>query len=301
MIHEAAAHGADYVKIQTLRSRELTHRARFDEGERKGDGTVRVIKRPYSAEVERLQKLDLSADDEAWFVDECRRAGVAPMTTIFTRQAARDAESLGYPAVKVASYDCASFPLLRDLTTRWSRLFVSTGATYDDEIVQAAKILQSVTFDFLHCITVYPTPMGELHLRRMEWLRRFVPRVGFSDHTKPEADGLWASKIALALGASCIERHFTVLQADQTRDGPVSITPVMLSELRDFANRTRPERMDILKREYPRWEESLGHAQRELSHAELLNRDYYRGRVASKVGGRDIYNWEDSRLLQSHL
>ncbi|MBX2916340.1 MAG: N-acetylneuraminate synthase family protein [Cyclobacteriaceae bacterium] len=291
MIYSAAEHGADYVKIQAIRSRELTHRERFDEGVTE-NGTVKVIKRPYAPELERLSKLDLSLDVERWFVEECWKAGVAPLTTAFTRTAAAEIKDLGYEAIKVASYDCASFPLLEYLRKYWNTIFVSTGATHDEEIEQAAAILQGTNFSFLHCVTMYPTPMEELHLRRMTYLRRFTNKVGYSDHSKIADTDLWASKIALALGADCVERHFTILEPHETKDGPVSINPKQLKELRVFADRDRQERMAIITKEYPQWVNSLGQANRPLSQAELLNRDYYRGRFASKVKDKVIYNWE---------
>jgi N,N'-diacetyllegionaminate synthase len=293
MIHEAAAAGADYAKIQAIRSREVTRRERFEEGEVDANGTRRTIQRPYAPEVARLAKLDLSLDDEAWFVDECRRAGVASMTTIFTRTAAREIKDLGFTAVKIASYDCRSYPLLRDARRWWSTIICSTGASLDAEIARAAEELRGTDFTLLHCVTIYPTPLEELHMRRMDWLRRFTPKVGFSDHTAPGATGLIASKIAFALGAECIERHYTVLRPDETRDGPVSITPAQLRELRDFADRPRTERMELVRRERPDWEAALGKVQRPLGPAEWLNRDYYAGRFASKIGGRDVFNWED--------
>lgn len=292
MIHAAAENGADYVKIQAIRSAELTHRDKFDEGVEE-NGTVKVIKRPYQAEFERLSKLDLSLDDEAWFVEECWRAGVAPMTTAFTRTGAREVKDLGYEAIKVASYDCSSYPLLSELAEYWSTIFVSTGSTYDHEIANAAKVLEDVDVTFLHCVTIYPTPLHELHLRRLSFLRQFSANVGYSDHSKPKETQLKASKLALALGANCVERHFTILEDDQTKDGPVSITPAMLAELREFADMSRKDRMESIKAEYPNWEEALGSATRPMSHAELLNRDYYRGRFASRVGEEFIYNWED--------
>lgn len=293
MIRTAAENGADYVKIQAIRSRELTHRVRFDEGVTE-NGIVKVIKRPYDHEVERLAKLDLSLDDEAWFVEECLSAGVAPLTTAFTRTAAREIRDLGYEAIKVASYDCASYPLLRELKKYWNTMFVSTGATYDAEIDQSATVLQGSNFTFLHCVTMYPTPMEDLNLRRMSYLRRFTPKVGYSDHSKIADTDLWASKIALALGADCIERHYTVLGPHETKDGPVSINPAQLKELRIFADLCRAERMAIINKQYPHWKKSLGQSSRELSSAELLNRDYYRGRFASKVGDKVVYNWEDA-------
>lgn len=291
MIYAAAENGADFVKIQAIRSHELTHRERFDQGVTE-NGVIKVIKRPYQPELERLSKLDLSLDVERWFVEECWKAGVAPLTTAFTRAAAAEIKDLGYEAIKVASYDCASFPLLEDLKKYWNTIFVSTGATYDEEIEQAAKILAGTNFSFLHCVTLYPTPMEELHLRRMSYLRRFTNKVGYSDHSKIADTDLWASKIALALGADCIERHFTILEPHETKDGPVSINPKQLKELRQFADRDRSERMQIINKEYPNWHLSLGRSNRLLSHAELLNRDYYRGRFASKVRGKVIYNWE---------
>lgn len=297
MIHKAAENGADYVKIQSIRSAELTHREKFDEGVTDPDGTVQVIKRPYGPEKERLSKLDLTIEDEAWFVQECLAAGVAPMTTAFTRSVVNDIKDLGYEAVKVASYDCASFPLLEDLKKHFSTIFVSTGATYDEEIAKAAEILRGSNFHLLHCVTIYPTPLEDVHLKRMSFLRKFTHQVGYSDHSKPSTTGLWASKIALALGASCIERHYTVLPPDQTRDGVVSITPDQVKELRQFADLSRFEMMEIIKKELPEWHKTLGQPTRNLSHAELLNRDYYRGRFASKINNEVVYNWEDKPVL----
>jgi N,N'-diacetyllegionaminate synthase len=296
MVHEAAENGADYVKIQSIRSAELTRRERFEEGVTGSDGTQIAIRRPFAPELERMKRLELSVDDEAWFVDECLRAGVRSMTTAFTRQVARDVRDLGFDGIKVASYDCASFPLLRELREAFSTLVVSTGATFDAEIEQAAKILRTGSFVFLHCVTIYPTPVEEFHLRRMQWLRRFAPSVGLSDHSSVAADGLSASKIALALGADCIERHFTILGADDTRDGPVSIDPKQLRDLRAFADLPRPERMEKLRHTQTNWERALGRSTRPLSAVELRNRDYYRGRFASKKDGQTIYNWEDTVL-----
>jgi N,N'-diacetyllegionaminate synthase len=292
-IHAAAENGADYVKIQAIRSRELTHRVRFEEGLVDENGHIRAIKRPFSAEYERLKKLDLTLENERFFVEECWRSGIAPMTTAFSVTASREIKDMGYEAIKIASYDCASYSLLREVKKYWSNIFVSTGATYDDEIEKAVNELKNVNLYLLHCVTIYPTPMENLNLRRLGYLRRFSNKVGYSDHTHVETTDLWASKIALALGASCIERHFTVLEKDETKDGPVSIKPYQLRELCEFAKLSRFEMMSIIKEKYPSWETTLGSAQRELTPEEKLNRDYYRGRFASLVDGNHIYNWEE--------
>ena len=291
-IHAAVENGADYVKLQAIRSSELTHRERFDEGEIDKAGIIRSIKRPFKQEYERLKQLDLTQEQEFWFTEECKRAGIASMATVFSTNSAKELKDMGFEAIKIASYDCASYPLLREIKKYWSNIFVSTGATYDYEIHEAAEVLKGSNYHFLHCTTIYPTPLDDLNLRRMDYLRRYTPNIGYSDHTKVEETQLIASKIELALGASCIERHFTILNRDQTKDGPVSINSAELKELTIFAQLSRSEMIHQINEEYPEWEKTLGKSTRDLSHEELLNRDYYRGRFASLINGKHHYNWE---------
>ncbi len=297
MIHAVAEAGADFAKVQTIRVRELTRRERFEEGIVEG-GAKKAIKRPYAAEYDRLKPLELSVDDEAFFREECKRWGTGALTSVFSRAAVDDVVKLGYDEIKVPSYDCASLPLLRQLVGRFKHIYVSTGATFDEEIAAAAKVLAPTNFTFLHCVTIYPTPLDQMHLARLEWLRQFTPSVGFSDHSLVARDGLKASIGALAMGADVVERHFRVLPPDLTRDGPVSIDPGQLAELVRWARAPRNEIADYVAREIPEASAMRGSPVRALSPEELLNRDYYRGRFASQapVPGGFIYNWEDKAL-----
>jgi N,N'-diacetyllegionaminate synthase len=282
-IHNAKAAGADYVKIQAIRSNELSFRERFENGIIDENNNVISIKRPYDLEYERLKKLDLSIEDELFFVNECKSAGIKSMTTVFTISALEEIKNQGYDAVKIASYDCASYDLLKQTKKYFNKIFVSTGATYDNEIEEASKIMEEVKeFHFLHCLTIYPTPMNNLNLNRMNFLKKFTKHVGYSDHSHVKTTKLWASKIALYLGASCIERHFTILKEDKTKDGPVSINPSQLKELCDFAKLSKDEMFLLIKNGYPDYEKCLGSESRDLSKEELLNRDYYKGRFVSK-------------------
>lgn len=292
MIWEAAGAGADYAKIQTIRADELTFRQRFEDGCEE-DGVVRVFKRPYHAEYARLKPMDLDEGAHEWFVEECARAGIKPLTTVFTRSAINMVAQLPWREVKVASYDCASFPMLRELRARFEHLYVSTGATHDDEIMEAARVLEGHQYTFIHCVTIYPTPLAELNLARLNYLRRFTPSVGFSDHSLVARDGLKASITAIALGASVVERHFTILSPEETRDGPVSVSPKLLRELVTFAHARVEEVQAYVCKDIPEAGRMMGQERRPLSHAELLNRDYYRGRFASRVGDAYVYNWED--------
>lgn len=300
MIDAAARAGATHGKIQHIYASAVAYRPQFEEG-LTVDGKVRAIKRPYRPEVERLSKLELSERECRDFVRRCKDAGLVPMTTCFNRSAAREIRDLGFEEIKVASYDCASFPMLRELKALFPRMIASTGATFDDELHRAAAILEGHDFAFLHCVTIYPTPLADMNLARIALLRRLAPQVGFSDHSLVERDGIWAAKVAVHLGAEIVERHFTILGPTESRDGPVSIRPEHVADLMTFAALPESERAAHLDVGRPDWRSAIGSEVREMTDAELLNRDYYRGRFASRRpesrdGRRMIDNWEETPL-----
>ncbi|MEM1272119.1 MAG: N-acetylneuraminate synthase family protein [Bacteroidota bacterium] len=295
MVHAAAEAGADYAKIQSMLADDLPRRERFEEGVVDGAGTQQAIKRPYEPEFKRLKPMDLTDDDHHWFIEECQKAGIKPMTTVFSRSRVPFVATLGMEAVKVASYDCASLPLLEELAANFDHLYISTGATYDEEIEATANFLKArnQSFSLLHCVTIYPTPLDEMHLARIDYLRQYAPKVGFSDHSLVSRDGIKASAVAIMRGADVVERHFTVLGPDESRDGPVSLNPAELAELVRVARMEQAEKEAWVAEHVGSFDEMIGEKTRPLSHTELLNRDYYRGRFASRVNGDWVYNWED--------
>jgi N,N'-diacetyllegionaminate synthase len=297
MVYAAAESGATYAKIQSMRADDLPFRERFEEGVSEG-GVIKTIKRPHAAEFNRLKPLDLSDDDHFQFIEHCERAGIKPLTTVFSRYRVPFVAQLGMDTIKVASFDCSSFPMLKELREQnIPRLIVSTGITFDQEIEQACKILAGTNFALLHCISIYPTPLQEAHLRRIQYLKGLCPAVGISDHSNPEIHGSKLTAGALLMGATIVEKHFTILPKDKTRDGPVSANPKQLRELVRLAGMTKSELQSHVKSEVPEFDAMLGSERRELSATELLNRDYYRGRFASKSrSGEWIYNWEDRAL-----
>ena len=297
MIHAAKDAGADIVKGQIIFSEDLVPRDRFEEGIVESNGVRKAIKRPYQSEYLRLSQLDLAEDDYRFFIEEADRAGVTPMLTVFSRGRIPLSAALPWKErlVKVASYDCGSFPMIRELTKHFNHLIVSTGATFDEEIAETAAILRESgkSYAMLHCVTSYPNTLEMCNLARIGWLKQFAPEVGWSDHTLVERDGLKAAKVAIMLGADYIERHFTILPVGETKDGPVSITPKLLRELVEFARMPREEQKHIVNREIPEWPTMVGYPTREMTHTEMMNRDYYRGRFASRVGEKWAQNWED--------
>jgi sialic acid synthase SpsE len=184
--------------------------------------------------------------------------------------------------------------MIRVLADNFNELIISTGATFDYEIENTANYLNSMNkkFTFLHCITIYPTPLEYMNLKRMEYLKRFTQSVGLSEHSLVSIDEVKASIAAIYLGADTIERHFTVLPEEETRDGKVSIGKKHLKELVYFSKLTKNDQKEYIYKNVPEFEKMLGCDKRELTKEELLNRDYYRGRFCNKINGSQIFNWE---------
>jgi N,N'-diacetyllegionaminate synthase len=300
MIHAAADGGATYGKIQTIFVDELSYRPEFEEGKIDADGNTLVIKRPYKAEYERLKGLELTLEQQARFIEKCKKFGLKPLTTCFSRGKVDAIAKLGFKEIKVASYDCGSLPLLTDLAKKFDKIIISTGATYDDEIEKAAALLKESgkEFSFLHCVTIYPTPLEQIHLNRMNYLKKFSTKVGLSEHTLVSRDGIKASAAAIYLGAEYVERHFTILKPTETKDGQVSITLEHLKKLVEFSKLSRSDQKLYLNENVPEFAIMQGNESRELSKVELLNRAYFRGRFSTITNEKTVYNWEEGENLK---
>jgi N,N'-diacetyllegionaminate synthase len=128
---------------------------------------------------------------------------------------------------------------------------------------------------------------------RIKFLRKYAPVVGFSEHTNAFIDGVKASLGAIYFGAEIVERHFRILEPDKTKDGVASINTRQLKKIISFSKMPNNDQQLYIKKYVPEYESMLGNELRKLSQEELLNRDYYRGRFASKKGDKIIYNWEE--------
>lgn len=295
MVRAAAEAGADYALIHSMKADDLVYRERFEQG-RVEQGRVYAVKRPYREEYQRLKPLELSDEAHQIFVDECRSVGIRPLTTVYTRSRIPFLAGLSWREIAVSDYDCASYPMLRELAERFDHLFISTGAAFAEEVEKTARILKGRSFTFLHSVALYPTPLERMNLARMSYLRKFTKSVGFSDHSLAERDGLKASIAALYLGAEVIQRPFTLLDRASTPEGPMSVDPAQLKELVNYAKMSKGELEELVRR-MPEFEAMRGVKHPELSPEELLNRDYYRGRFASRVRGMVVFNWEEKKVI----
>jgi len=289
MILAAKSSGATYAKIQGLYSWELTKRIEFE-------NPSSQIYRPFKKEFDRLKLLDLSFETEVWFVEECKRNSIIPMITVFSHNGIGRALDAGFKHIKIASYDCASIPLIKQILKFASEVVISTGATYWSEIEATANFLRENKADdqeitFLHATTIYPTNLEEVALLKMLLLKTFGFNIGYSDHTSLKDSSLIASKAAILLGAQYIERHFTILDASDTKDGPISIGPLDLVELIEFSKHSKSVQLQQL--DLSRYSQMFHLSSIEPSDQELSNRSYYRGRVASAINGKDYFAWQE--------
>ena len=234
MVKQAAESGADIVKIQNIYARHLINWKEFEEF------------RPYEAEYERLKGLELSFEDEIKFVEYCKEFNVEPMTTLFSLEQntiAKSFDKVGYKNLKISGYSMDNLVgrIIKSIANglQFEHLYFSTSSMSLDDIEKSIDILNEnkIKFTMLNCTCIYPTPLEKLNLQNIPFYKEHfsLDRIGLSDHSNPHEDNLLSSKLAIFQGIDALERHFTILDKDETRDGKVSITPDMLKELKRFS------------------------------------------------------------------
>lgn len=293
MIEEAQAVGATHAKIQGLYSEELVLRPEYEDGSGIAEGLVR----PFVPEKNRLSALDLPPEVEEEFVRRCVEVGITPMTTVFSHRGAKRAIDAGFNSFKIASYDCASLPLIARIFPYASELVVSTGATNWADVEKTSKFMKTEAKEgtwlaLLHARTIYPTPIEVFRLPRVVSLLSFGLDVGLSDHSSPAKDGLDASMLAIWLGASVIERHFTVLTPSETKDGPISVNPAQLKKIVDFSLTDQDEQFSFVRKIIERAPMAMLCPSLDPDEIERISALYYRGRVASWHGSKQIPAWK---------
>jgi N,N'-diacetyllegionaminate synthase len=212
MIRAAKAAGADAVKFQTFKAEEFC-----------SDPALMFTYKSQGKEItesmlEMFRRYEFSRVDWIAIREECDRADIVFMSTPQNRSDLDLLLELGIPAIKIGSDDFTNVPLLKSCAETKLPIVLSCGMADLGEVdrsLNAIGALDGYPTVLLLCTSQYPTPPQDVNLRKMQTLRGAYPDLvlGFSDHSQ----GVLASSLALALGATVFEKHFTL---DRNLSGP---------------------------------------------------------------------------------
>jgi pseudaminic acid synthase len=154
-----------------------------------------------------------------------KEIGITCFSSPFDETAVELLEDLNAPAYKIASFELTDIPLIKLVAKTGKPLLMSTGMATEDEISDAVYAARDAGCDSIllfHCISSYPAPINQSNIRKISNLRKkFSVEVGLSDHTL----GITAAIASIALGASAIEKHFTISRSEKGPDSEFSIEP----------------------------------------------------------------------------
>jgi N,N'-diacetyllegionaminate synthase len=262
MVHTAAQAGVDAIKFQTFKADKLT--------------TAGAPKAAYQAtntgengnQLEMLRKLELSESDFQNLFEECRKHNILFLSTPFDEDSADFLASLDMQAFKISSGEVTNLPFLAHVARKGKPVILSTGMSYLNEVDLAVRIIQSTgnhDLVLLHCTSNYPADPADVNLRAMVTLgQAFQVPVGFSDHTM----GIEIPLAAIGLGASVIEKHFTL---DRSLPGP------------DHQASLEPAELEALVKGVRKVEASLGHGRKEPVEREANTAAVARKSIVARI------------------
>jgi pseudaminic acid synthase len=224
-IKMAAQSGADAVKIQTYNADTMTIDCDKDDFIVKGglwDG-YKLYNLYHEAHTPYEWHREL--------FNFAHEIGITLFSTPFDETAVDLLESLNTPAYKIASFELTDLPLIGYVAKQKKPMLMSTGMASEDEICEALECARSFGCNSIllfHCISSYPAPIEQANIKSIVTLKKkFGVTVGLSDHTI----GNIAATASIAVGASAIEKHFTISRADKGPDSEFSVEPNELEKL----------------------------------------------------------------------
>jgi N,N'-diacetyllegionaminate synthase len=265
LIDVAAGAGVDLVKFQSFNANRLVTRTA-----KKADYQTQATGSKESQH-EMLSRLELTADMHRELITHCAARNIGFFSTGFDIECVDLLMSLGQDHFKIPSGEITNLPYLRYIGKLGKNTILSTGMATMGDIEAAIDVLEQAgtprtSITVLHCTTEYPTPMAEVNLRAMQSIHAaFGVKVGYSDHTR----GIEVATAAVAMGATVIEKHFTL---DRNLPGP------------DHQASLEPEELKAMVAAIRNIEVALGDGIKRLTPSEAINKTIARkSLVASQV------------------
>jgi len=226
LVAAAAEAGADAVKFQTFRADEVAS-PQADRAEYQ----VRNSRVQSQSQLDMLRGLELDRAAHFEIAEYAKLKRILFLSSPFDGPSADLLDEVGVPLFKLGSGEITNIPLLRHVARKRKRIILSTGMATLGEVAHALRILQMEGNDdivLMHCVTQYPAPAAEVNLRAMQAMAATLHLpVGYSDHT----EGNEIAFAATALGACCIEKHFTLSRTMEGCDQAASQEPRELKAL----------------------------------------------------------------------
>ena len=275
LIEVAAKSGADYVKFQTFNAERLvTKKARKARYQMRNSNSS-------ESQFEMLKRLELSETMHRELIEESGVQGIGFISTAFDIESANMLLLLGQDMFKIPSGEITNLPYLRHIGSFGKKIILSTGMSNLQEVSDALKILEvsgtpKSQITVLHCASAYPAPVSEVNLLAMQTMKENLDvAVGYSDHTL----GIEVSIAAVALGATVIEKHFTL---DRNLPGPDHLASLEPDELKSMVSQIRNIEMALgvgVKRAMPSELENLSLVRRSI----VANCSIRKGEIFSEL------------------
>jgi N,N'-diacetyllegionaminate synthase len=263
LVDAAAAAGADIVKFQTFSAdRLVTAAAPRAEYQQRNIGGA-------ESQLEMLRRLEITPAMHKALIRRCDERGIDFFSTAFDLDSLDFLNAMGLDRFKIPSGEITNLPYLRHVARFGKPLILSTGMATLGEVEAAIDALEKAgapraAITVLHCTTDYPTAMGDVNLHAMQSLRQaFGVEVGYSDHTT----GIEVAIAAVAMGATLIEKHFTL---DRRLPGPDHLASLEPEELRAMVTAIRNV------------EQALGDGIKRPTEPELANRGVARRSLVAR-------------------
>jgi N,N'-diacetyllegionaminate synthase len=264
LIDVAVESGANAVKFQTFKAENFVLKgAEKAEYQKFNDNSN-------ESQFNMLKKLELGLDDHQNLIEYCNIKGITFLSSPFDIESINLLTNLNLQIFKIPSGEITNLPYLRHIGSFNKEVILSTGMSNLKEIGEALKALINAgtpkeKITVLHANTMYPTPMKDVNLMAMLTIRdAFDVSVGYSDHTL----GIEVDIAAVALGASIIEKHFTL---DKKMDGPDHIASLDANELKSMVTTIRNIEL------------ALGSNVKDLTDSEKPNIDVARKSIVAKT------------------